>query len=82
MSEELQDRVTQLEAEVEVLRAYLQAALGYGPPTRESNEFIAQVTRNLHAASAGAQPGRREALDRATKRMNAMAHVAGYKGPR
>lgn len=78
MTEQAEERIAQLEAHVDVLRTYLQALLGFLPREPITTQVIGQVTRNLHAEAANAGP-RKEALDKAIARVNAMANSAKYQ---
>lgn len=72
MSEEIE----QLKADVEVLRAYVQGLLAFVPKDAQSMDRILSITRQLNAASAQAEPGRKEALDLAVKRMSAPSFLS------
>ena len=71
----VEDRVTQLEAEVEVLIGVVQGLLGLLPVGVNSPEAIASVTRRLHAEAETATPGRKEALELAMKRVSPMTYA-------
>ncbi|KAF1692679.1 hypothetical protein [Pseudoxanthomonas koreensis] len=73
MSQDLESRVAQLEAEVNVLRAYTQALLGFVPRTPQGTEWIASVNRRLFNGAS-------EQTALALKHMNSMSHTAAFRG--
>lgn len=74
----MEKRLAQLEAEVEVLRRYVQALLAFVPRTPQGTAVISQVARDINAR---AQASKNQAsLELALANLNATRHTATYRG--